>query len=124
MLVLAGLSLKCYKCQSDVSWAECEKNLTSIQCDPTHDRCVKYNYDAWSGTNKSSIMARDCLQGDQCSSSHLQSCRNVQATKMTCLVKCCGTDLCNKGFGIHEQVGFLQVATAFIVCAALFLKLA
>ena len=73
-------------------------NPTQLSKNAVLHQC-RFSYTAETSTNKSTMFAKRCLPQNQCSSHDLHECKDfkhaAKETKVTCVVTCCGEDLCN-----------------------------
>lgn len=88
-------ALKCYRCESSKSWAECdaaERNI--ITCSSGQSQCAKVLKQ-----DKTSTYARGCLTAKECHDGpkNFEICRKAEerGLKVTCQMSCCSGDLCN-----------------------------
>ena len=121
-IISSAFSLRCNACQSRESWDNCATNLTEKECTVKEARCVKYHYHMTndkSTTQQKQLFARACVSQDQCSSSQLPACKDLEKSgtkmKITCHVSCCGEDLCNSQ--VTTSASVLIMMAMCLVCA-------
>ena len=77
--------ISCYQCSSNISFADCAKNQTTVNCTLPMNRCVKATYTS-RGDDKNVTYYKGCATTDQCTE-----------TADRPFVECCTYDVCNKG---------------------------
>ena len=83
--------IRCYYCESRVSFKECDESMKLVQCDGKFgfDRCIKTYIKASKYTQET--YQRGCLSASACEAPSCKARGND-----TCEVYCCEEDYCNK----------------------------
>ncbi|XP_020626053.1 uncharacterized protein LOC110063410 [Orbicella faveolata] len=87
-------SLACYKCDSETSWEDCDKNMHGMNCSAKYSEvCIKVERTWWDDQKNSSELktsyARYCTLAEDCTK---KECRE---RKWECKIDCCFTNMCN-----------------------------
>lgn len=117
-----GSALKCYRCESTKSWAECNDSAKNvITCSAGLSRCGK----VFKRADQISTFARGCLSAKQCHDGpeHFEICRKTQerGSKVTCQMSCCSSDLCN-GAAHVSVVRVLTLLTCALVATVVYVS--
>ena len=108
-----GEDLKCYLCQSNISWDECEKNKTVGVCYPDHDEvCITEHYIENDDTEKgyNEYFIKMCGQARLCTN------KDCEGKSTNCQIHCCHSDLCNIATGgAHVTSTLLATVLAVVL---------
>ena len=106
-------SLKCYKCNSERSWRQCDKNRETVTCPEEHEEaCSKVFYDH--ELHDRQTHTKYCEVKSQCMNTTQPVCKAAKTHNAQCEVHCCTHDLCNAGSATANS-GILQVACAVLL---------
>ena len=106
-------SLKCYKCNSETSWHQCEKNRETVTCPEEHEEvCSKVLYDH--ELHSRQTYTKFCDMKSQCTNTTQPICKAAETHNAQCEVHCCTHDLCNAGSATAVS-GILQIACAVLL---------
>ena len=108
-------SLKCYRCESNESWADCDDDdMNIITCSAGQARCAK----VFKQDQTSTLYARGCLTAKQCHDGpkDFEVCRKAEerGLKVTCQMSCCSGDLCNGAVRVSVVSVFMVVICAVV----------
>ncbi|XP_020914115.1 lymphocyte antigen 6F isoform X2 [Exaiptasia diaphana] len=109
-------SLTCYKCESTISYADCESRQEQVACDKDEDTCIKgdISYQLHSQDHKS--FRKYCAVSSKCDKEQNPQCKTAAlGENIECNIHCCSLNLCNAGSSVIVS-GVVMVA-AFIVMA-------
>ena len=94
MLFFSGYGLKCYKCQSEMSWDECTGHKTEETCASAQDTCGKAHVEAKKGNLSMVLYTVGCTTSVDCKAIADGNCTlivgndsSIEFTK--CDVSCC-----------------------------------
>ena len=106
-------SLKCYKCNSETSWHQCEKHRETVTCPEEHEEvCSKVLYDH--ELHSRQTYTKFCDMKSQCTNTTQPICKAAETHNAQCEVHCCTHDLCNAGSATAVS-GILQIACAVLL---------
>lgn len=98
--IFSGYGLKCYKCQSEMSWDECTGHKTEETCASAQDTCGKAHVEAKKENLSMALYTVGCTTSEECKTIADGNCTlivgndsSIEFTK--CDVSCCDVDLCN-----------------------------
>ncbi|KAL9985710.1 hypothetical protein ACROYT_G008146 [Oculina patagonica] len=80
--------ISCYQCSSNISFADCARNQTRVNCTLPMNRCVKTTYTS-NGDDEIVTYYKGCATTEQCAE-----------TAEKPFVECCTDDMCNKESGL------------------------
>ena len=102
--VSAVAGLNCYKCESDVSWDDCETVTENVTCpSENYKRCSKIYYES----RVFRTFTKFCERADQCNRDKNPICKAAKEhDRGWCAIDCCKGDLCNPGsiYGISNYL--------------------
>ena len=84
-----GQSLKCFFCESIVSWKDCKSNEQQVTCAPEYGTCT-FTY--INGSAGVAVYHKRCESSLHCDT-YCDARRNLRQ----CQMRCCTGDLCNHG---------------------------
>lgn len=104
-----GHSLACYKCYSDTSWEDCDKEMYAVNCSVGYDEvCTKLVRTWWDDTKSGSEQqmtsyARGCDLAEACAD------KECKEKGWECTIECCSTNLCNTSITILPNFLLIEV---------------
>ncbi|XP_031565746.1 uncharacterized protein LOC116300916 [Actinia tenebrosa] len=102
--------LKCYDCESSISYADCDSKRQELTCDASkgQDRCIKVDVSFTLHSQDNKNFKRGCVKKEECSESVNPMCKTAAyGTSKDCNPLCCSTDLCNAGSNLEVSVVIL-----------------
>ncbi|XP_032226045.1 uncharacterized protein LOC116609265 [Nematostella vectensis] len=90
--------LKCYRCDSKISYQHCDKKREKIACDDATHRCIKADVSYRLHSQDIHNFRKSCVPKMGCSNNNNELCKAAPyGSSKDCKIKCCSTDLCNAG---------------------------
>ena len=83
VFILSGIS--CYRCLSNMSFADCETKQEIVNCTFPRNYCLKQKNSTIDKNDQESVFYKGCISADQCRQKEKSS------------KECCGDTLCNTG---------------------------
>ncbi|XP_051533140.1 urinary protein 1-like isoform X2 [Myxocyprinus asiaticus] len=106
ILLTGGLSLKCYKCESDPETGLCDRTTETCPSGITQCLTETVELSIVIGNSKLTQTYKGCA--DKCVPGTVQN-----TTEETVSTKCCATDLCNGSDGIYKGSFLLLLLPLF-----------
>ena len=108
---ISGHGLKCYRCLSTSSWADCNQQETS--CAPGSDTCAKVYFKVEEGGVSVAEYSKGCSTTLLCNEKNSKLCKKA-IYGGECTINCCSGDLCNTAAIQVTNVIFLVLCTLLV----------
>lgn len=91
--------LRCFKCDSTLSWEDCNQHTTEVECDVEQDKlCFMAHRILKQAEQQRHLFVKACYWSEMCLA---EECRKTELKNVSgswCETKCCdGEDFCNRG---------------------------
>ena len=93
-------TLKCYSCESRISWEDCETRKSDITC---RHYCARTEYEETAkSTGQKHVYKKGCADTFNDKDQQLCRHRHKDGKPLSCQVFFCNTALCNKGINFKN----------------------